>query len=256
MRFFGHMLQRRCLHAWKAVGRHGVHSPLVYGLIDRDLKTPLPREVQEIEKHRISMLSSKETWQAQDLGAGSRLTNKTLGQAVQSATSTPKKGAFLFRLVNRFQPKNILELGSHVGIGSAYLLSGNREAYLTTIEGDPFLHQRAQEYLQSISNKVTAIQGNFDEVLPRVLPQHKWDLVVIDGNHRGEALLRYFEWVLPHLNENAWVLMDDIHWSPDMSEAWQQLVTHCGNRLTLDFFQWGAYLHAARNQKEHFLLNL
>jgi len=256
MRFFFHTLQRRCLHAWKALGRHGVHSPLVYGLIDRDLKTPLPEDVQAHEQYRNSLLSSKLTWQAQDWGAGSRRAIKTLGQAVQSATSTPEKGAFLYRWVNRFQPKFILELGTHVGISAGYLWSGNREACLTTIEGDPFLHAQAKEYLHRYSNNINVIQGNFDEVLPRVLPQHKWDLVVIDGNHRGEALLRYFEWVLPHLNENAWVLMDDIHWSPDMSEAWQQLVTHCGNRLTLDFFQWGAYLHAARNQKEHFLLNL
>lgn len=254
MRFVGHTIQRRLHHAWKAVGRHGVHSPLVYQLIDRDLKRPLPIELKDIERYRSSLLSSKLTWQSQDLGAGSRMKIRTLGEAVKSATSGKNKGAFLYRWVSRFQPQSILELGTHVGISAAYLLSGNREAHLTTIEGDPFLHQQAQNYLQSVSSNAITIQGNFDDILPEVLPSKKWDLVVIDGNHRGEALKKYFADILPHLNENAWVLMDDIHWSPDMTAAWETLVDQCGNKLTLDFYQWGAYCHIPRNQKEHFLL--
>jgi predicted O-methyltransferase YrrM len=134
------------------------------------------------------------------------------------------------------------------------LLSGCSSSQLTTIEGDPFLHQNAKDYLSRFGDRVDVVLGNFDDVLPQILPTKKWDLVIIDGNHRGEALLNYFHQIKPHLSENAWVLMDDIHWSPDMTNAWNDIVANCGGKLTLDFFQWGAYLQTERNQKEHFTL--
>ncbi len=254
MRFFWHSLKQRGLHLVRAVGRHGVHSPLVYQLIDKDLNIPISREIDFIEAHRQKLISSSTSWEPIDLGAGSRMNIRNLGEAVKNATSHKGKGAFLFRWVKRFQPSAILELGTHVGISAAYLLSGHPESNLTTIEGDPFLHQNAKEFLSKFGNRFDLIQGNFDEILPQILPTKKWDLVIIDGNHRGVALTKYFHQIIPHLNENAWVLMDDIHWSPDMTQAWNEIVENCGSKLTLDFFQWGAYLHSERNQKEHFLL--
>lgn len=242
------------IYGVRSVGRHGVHSPLVYQLIDQDLKVELPQVIDFIEGHRRELLSSNMTWTPLDLGAGSRKQARNLGEAVKRATSHKDKGAFLFRWVNRFQPKAILELGTHVGISGAYLLSGFSSSQLTTVEGDPFLHQNAKEFLSSFGDRVDVVLGNFDDVLPQILPTKKWDLVIIDGNHRGDALLNYFHQIKPHLSENAWVIMDDIHWSPNMTNAWKEIVVNCGSKLTLDFFQWGAYLHTERNQKEHFIL--
>lgn len=254
MRFLWHNIKQRIIYSARAIGRHGVHSPLVYQLIDQDLKVELPQVLDHIEEHRRDLLSSNLTWTPLDLGAGSRKQARNLGEAVKRATSHKDKGAFLFRWVNRFQPKSILELGTHVGISSAYLLSGCSSSQLTTIEGDPFLHQNAKDFLTRFGNRVDVVLGNFDDVLQQILPTKKWDLVVIDGNHKGEALLRYFNQILPHLSSDAWVLMDDIHWSPDMTNAWEEIVKKSPNKLTLDFFQWGAYLHTERNQKEHFTL--
>ncbi len=254
MRFLWHNIKQRIIYSARAIGRHGVHSPLVYQLIDQDLKVELPQALKDIENHRRDLLSSNKIWTPLDLGAGSRKPSRNLGEAVKHATSHKDKGAFLFRWVRRFKPNAILELGTHVGISGSYLISGCSTSQLTTVEGDPFLYQNAKEYLSSFGDRVDVILGNFDDVLPQILPTKKWDLVVIDGNHKGEALLRYFNQILPHLSADAWVLMDDVHWSPDMTDAWKDIVANCGSKLTLDFFQWGAYLHTERNQKEHFIL--
>ncbi len=254
MRFFWHSLQQGARHFFKAQKRHGVHSPLVYQLMDRDLVAPLPKELSKIASHRQVMMQSQETWLPCDYGAGSRTATSTLGEAVAKASSHEKKGSFLFRWVQRFRPQHILELGTHIGIGTAYLLEGNREASIHSIEGDPFLHQKAAQWLTPYGDRVTLHCGSFDEQLQKVMVKQKWDLVVIDGHHEGQALLRYFSMILPHLSQDAWVIMDDIHWSPDMTYAWKQIVSNANHMLTMDFLQWGVYGHTSRLQKEHFVL--
>lgn len=254
MRFFWHSIQTRWKHYWLAKGRHGTHSPLVYQLVDHDLLIDLPNSLNCIEEQRRDWMRSNEKWSPLDYGAGSRGQVRTLGEAVRYASSNPKKGAFLYRWVKRFQPKYILELGTNVGVSAAYMLMASEEVRLTTIEGDPFLLKKSEELLGQFQDRGQSIQGNFDEILGQVLEKQKWDLVVIDGNHKGEALLRYFYQILPHLSSNAWIIMDDIHWSPDMTMAWEQIVQNENIRLTMDFYQWGIYGHTPRYQKEHFVL--
>lgn len=254
MRWYWHSLVRGVQHFFKSQKRHGVHSPLVYQLMDKDLLEPLPESVNVIQAHRKWLSGSQEKWTPVDFGAGSRSRTRHLGDAVRKATSDVRKGQFLCRWVMRFQPKYVLELGTHVGIGSAYLLEGCNQAQLYSVEGDPFLHDKSADWLKQYGQRVHLFNGAFDEQLNEILPIHRWDLVVIDGHHQGDALLRYFEMILPHLSQDAWVIMDDIHWSPDMSEAWQRIINESESKLTLDFFQFGVYGHSKRHQKEHFIL--
>ena len=254
MRWFLHSFLKGVQHFLKAKKRHGVHSPLVYQLMDKDLIAPLPESLKAIREYRKNLSKSDEKWMPVDYGAGSRSLIRNLGDAVRNAASDAKKGEFLCRWTMRFQPKYILELGTHVGIGSAYLLEGCPEAQLFSIEGDPFLYRKSEGWLKRYGNRVSLYNGSFQEHLQNVLPLHKWDLVVIDGHHQGTALLQYFELILPYLSDDAWIIMDDIHWSPDMSDAWKEIINDTKNKLTLDFFQFGVYGHAPRFQKEHFIL--
>lgn len=254
MRFFWHSLKQCIWHWIRAKKRHGVHSPLIYGLTDRDLCVALPGALDKIKTYRSEMMQSKETWTVKDFGAGSRTVTKHLGNAVSKATSNFHKGSFLFRWSQRFQPQYILELGTHVGIGSAYLLEGSPSAILHSIEGDPFLQNKANQWLSAYGERSQLYCGSFQSQLDDVVALHKWDLVVIDGHHHGEAMLNYFTKILPHLNEDAWVIFDDIHWSPDMTEAWNRIVKDDSNLLTLDFYHWGLMRNSKRFQKEHFVL--
>ena len=251
-----HAIQQRILHLTKAKERHGVHSPLIYQLMERDLKIALPPEINIIQDHRHQLLNDASQWEAQDFGAGSRFSKtKTLSTAVQRASSDSKKGAFLYRWVKRFQPHKIIELGTHVGIGTAYLQLGNPSAQITTLEGDPFLADLARLFFTQQQWKIKTILGNFDDTLSQQLNAlTTFDLAVIDGNHKGEATLQYIKTIIPFASDNAWILIDDIHWSKDMSGAWGAIVNDPRYQLTLDFYQYGAIYLGKRNQKEHFIL--
>jgi predicted O-methyltransferase YrrM len=255
MKWF-HAIGKRIHHFVVAKERHGVHSPLVYQLMERDLNVSLPPSFHIIQEHRKELIKSKSVWEIKDFGAGSRVSNfKPLGDSVKIASSNTKKGAFLYRWCKRFQPHNILELGTHVGIGTAYLHLGNPLAKITTLEGDPFLSGHAQTFFKNHDWHIDARIGNFDDILlPTLEEKSTFDLFVIDGNHKGNAMRKYIEYILPFASENAWILLDDIHWSKDMSQAWQAIVEDPKFPLTLDFYQYGAVYLGNRKQKEHFVL--
>jgi predicted O-methyltransferase YrrM len=62
------------------------------------------------------------------------------------------------------------------------------------------------------------------------------DLLYIDGNHRYEPTIRYFEEAWPHLNEYSVVVFDDIHWSSEMEKAWHQVIKDPRITLSIDLF--------------------
>ncbi len=251
-----HAVLQRILHIILSKERHGVHSPLVYQLMERDLKIPLSTDLNIIDGYRKQLLNDHSTWTSIDHGAGSRLkSSKLLSTAVRRASSNRKKGNFLFRWVKRFQPRTVIELGTHVGIGTAYLQLGNLNSQITTLEGDPFLANIAQTFFRDQHWPIHTVVGSFDEHLESTLKSiSPFDLVVIDGNHTRDATLRYVQMLLPHASPNAWILLDDIHWSKDMSTAWSEIVQNPHYLLTLDFYQYGAIFLGKRNQKEHFVL--
>jgi predicted O-methyltransferase YrrM len=255
MKWF-HAVHQRLLHFCRAKERHGVHSPLIYQLMEKDLRVEVPSSIEIIEHYRKQLLQETIEWSAQDYGAGSRLKQtKSLSTSVQRASSNRKKGAFLFRWSQRFQPSVILELGTHVGIGTGYLHLGHPSAELVTMEGDPFLAERAKRFFNENKWEIKAMVGTFEEQLKIFLSQPPLiDLVIIDGHHQKTATLQYLEIIGRHVNEGGWILIDDIHWSKEMTEAWDSIVQDERYLLTLDFFQYGAIYFGKRNQKEHFVL--
>jgi predicted O-methyltransferase YrrM len=84
-------------------------------------------------------------------------------------------------------------MGTSVGIGTFYLSQAAPDVKLIGIEACPqtadFLKHKLAKH--KISN-VEIINDDFDSVFAKeTLAQNHFDLVYIDGNHRGEALLKY-----------------------------------------------------------------
>jgi predicted O-methyltransferase YrrM len=66
-----------------------------------------------------------------------------------------------------------------------------------------------------------------------------FDFVLIDGDHRGEALKSYFQTIKPRLSQNAIVMIDDIRWSEDMFKAWKDILHDDTVTCSLDYFKFG-----------------
>lgn len=179
----------------------------------------------------------------------------TLRHITRRAASSPRQGHMLFRLAAWLAPKTMLEFGASVGIGTMYLASAMRGARFVSLEGNPDCAQVARINLDVLGlNHVEIITGEFENTLPQALEKlQSLDFVFVDGNHRPEPTLRYFENCLPFASERAVFVFDDAWWSPGMTRAWEHICRHPQVTLTVDLYEISlAFINPAFKEKQHF----
>ena len=133
--------------------------------------------------------------------------------------------------------------------------AANANANVITMEGSSEIAAVAKKHFQYLGLKnIEQVTGNFDETLPGVLSRNaQLDFVFIDGNHRLEPTMRYFEWLKPHVHENTVLIFDDIHWSKEMELAWKKIQADEMVTLTIDLFFIGMVFFRKENKvKQHF----
>lgn len=245
-------------HRFSAKTRHGVHSPFVYKLIDEVIYdySPKPYE-EEIEKKRLQLKQDPRIITITDYGAGSMLNNgkqKAVSILAKNALKPKRVAQLIARLANRFAPQTIIELGTCLGITTAYLAKAVPNASVITIEGCPETSAVARQTLDELgAAHITLKTGNFDHILPELIQQQeKIDFLFLDGNHRKEATLHYFYLCLPKVHAQTVLIFDDIYWSKGMKEAWQEIKNHPKVTLTIDLFFIGLVFFKKDQEKEHF----
>ena len=239
---------------------HGIHSPFAYKVVKEVIDKHAEYYVfQEIEALRGALLNNKQTITLTDFGAGSKIksSNKRTVQSIAKNTLKKKKYAkLLFRLIDHFEYKNILELGTSLGITSAYLASVSDSIQVTTIEGDPEIAKIAQSNFDRLGlNNITLINNIFESALPEILDESwKLDLVFIDGHHTYEATITNFKKCLPHKHNNSVFVIDDINWSNEMIEAWKTIVAHEEVTLSIDLYEMGLIFFRAESSKQNLVI--
>lgn len=240
---------------------HGVHSPFVFDFITNVINDDRHFYAYSfIEDCRQDLLTNNKILTIQDFGAGSSVAKSNQRKVKDIARSSlkPKKfGQLMFRMVNYFRPGTIAELGTSLGITTAYLASGNLAANVYTFEGAKQVAAMAKENFKSLSlQNIRLIQGNFDETLQQQLNKiSAVDFAFVDGNHRKEPTIRYFEQLLEKASELSVFIFDDIHWSKEMEEAWKYIQQHSAVTLTIDLFFIGiVFFRKEQKVAQHFVI--
>lgn len=247
-------------HRLTANSRHGTHSPFVYKLADEVIYDFSAKEAyKSIEAQRKKLWHDDRSITVTDLGAGSHLNKnrtKKVSQIAKNALKNPRLAQLIYRLAAQQQPQQMIELGTCLGITTAYLAKAQPEANILTIEGCPETARVAYQNFQELGLANVELQvGNFNDLLPTAIEKaDQLDFVYIDGNHTEEATLNYFNWCLPKLHENSLLIFDDIYWSEGMKRAWEAIKNHPDVTITVDLFWIGLVYFRKGQAKEHFKL--
>jgi predicted O-methyltransferase YrrM len=244
-------------HKITAKSRHGTHSPFVYKLTDEVIYDfSSKKEYKDVEEQRKKLLNDERIISVTCLGAASNLDKHNIKQVKKIARNIkkPRIAQLIYRLVKVHQPRNIIELGTCLGITTAYLAAAQPEAEVVTMECCPEIAAIARENFRQLQlNKVELQVGNFNELLPKVIAETEaLDFVFINGRHTKEATLDYFTWCLPKLTENSLLIFDEIYGSKGMKEAWTEIKKHPQVRVTIDLFWIGLVYFKKGQAKEHF----
>ncbi len=239
---------------------HGIHSPFVFEFVTKiqNDKKKYPAYSQ-IEKLRKKLLSDNTPVPIEDYGAGSVSVQNTFSRSVASITAgaakSPKYAQLLYRIVKYYRPHYVLELGTSMGISTAYLASGNEKSVVVTGEGNHVLASMAKNNFNELNfGNIRIVTGNFDNTLPQMassLP--RVDLAFIDGNHREQPTWNYFNQLLKRIPASSMLIFDDIHWSRGMESAWKKIQAHPSAMLSVDLFTIGiVFFRPEFKVKQHF----
>ncbi len=247
-------------YLYRAKSRWSVHSPFLYELISEEFRDRrIYPEYERIEMLRKRIRKSRETIEINDLGTGGKhgkTHRKKIKKILRQSVKRPKEAQFLFRLVRHHQPHNMLELGTSLGLTTIYQHMACQEANFVTIEGSRNTARYAEELFHNAGLKdIRVLHGNFDDVLPHVLEEfRKVGYVFFDGNHTKEATLKYFDMVLPFVEDKTLLVFDDIHWSSSMEEAWNSIKKNPKVTLTIDVFHVGLVYFRKAFSKQDFII--
>jgi predicted O-methyltransferase YrrM len=224
---------------------HGIHSPFVFDLVSRVMRNKIDQDiVLKIENMRKKNISDDRIISVQDLGGGSSRMKSSLRRVsdIAAYSAVPRKyGRLLSNMASEFGKPDIIELGTSLGISTMYMATASPGSVVHTIEGCPSTAEIAKENFEYAGiNNVHLINGSFDDIIPELRKKSvKPGLVFIDGNHRKEPTLKYFEEMADLSDKNNVIIIDDIHISEEMEEAWTLIKKHKKVTLTVDIFRMG-----------------
>lgn len=241
---------------------HSIHSPFLFDLYTKAVKPgkDLNPDYVLLKNLRKELLRSDRKIEILDLGAGSRVNKSNIRKISTIARNAEKPARFgkLFnRLIRRFRPKTILELGTSLGLTTLYMSKADPDAKIVTFEGCPETARIAHENFEKAGAKnIDVVIGNIDETLVKKLSEmpESIDFAYFDANHRYEPTIRYFESCLPYITNDSVFVFDDIYWSSEMTQAWEYIKNHPQTTLTVDLFWIGIVFFRQEQAKEHFTL--
>lgn len=262
MKMLIHQLRSYIKFRKNSVNKYGVHSPYVYHLITDILdpsKTFYPFE--DLENERDSLLKSDKSILVKDFGAGSRVQNKDqkkIANIAKHSLTKPKNSQRLFRFVNHRQPSIIVELGTCLGLQTAYFSLACPDSEIFSFEGSPGHIEEAKSLFERLEiENVEIISGNMDDTLDSFSSsQPQIDLVFFDGNHQYDATLEYAKSLLASKNEKTVWIFDDIYWSKEMTQAWEEIKQFPGVTMSLDFFDHGFIFFEENREIQHLKIRL
>lgn len=222
---------------------HGIHSPFVYDFVknvlndDREFYAFKPIEQQrgllKLDEKLIAITKRKSNFKS------------------------VKYGRLLFRMVNYFGSKSILNLHTTLGIEASYLASANQSSTVTVLEQEKAIIEIAKKTLFHLNlSNINIIEGNFRENLPFFLSNSSpVDFVFFNGNQSQNSIQSYYPQILKHCSQNTVIVFHDIATNKEMENAWHWVKENTQLCITINLFYVGiVFLSPNFKIKQHFTI--
>ncbi|MGX1307377.1 putative O-methyltransferase YrrM [Amorphus suaedae] len=215
-----------------------------------DIKRRPPASVQAIEAARRARAADTRPLVDGSLGPAGPFDD---GETVASACAVskpPSQAVLLHALTSRLKPASVLELGTNIGISSAFLAAGLADAgtdgRILTLDVSPYRVRTAETLhrelgLTTIATRVGLFQDTLAGAIEAAAPI---DMAFIDGNHHYEPTLAYTDQIAANSVEGALFVYDDIRWSEGMKRAWASVCDDPRFSVVIDLYQMGIAIYS------------
>lgn len=256
---------RHCLTAWNTTGE-GIHSPYLFQLVRFVMRDENAFYCfADIERRRAYLQACDDMLDVVDYGsAGSpegTLMQRRVSDIAKTHLESAQVGQLLFRIVHFMgqhlkRPLEILELGTSLGVTTSYLASVDGRNKVVTLEGSKAVLKVAQGVWRALKlENIEWHEGNIDDTL-YIYAREKLDVAYVDANHTYEATMRYVNYLLPRMTEKGIIVLDDIHYSPGMEQAWNDLKNDARVTTSMDLYHIGILFVDTHYLKRHYRIHI
>ena len=214
-----------------------------------EIKKNLFKEIAPDKKKLIFSFSkllsqSNQLIETLDLGKGSTITyvrKRKVSEIAKNSSVSKKIGKIIHNLSKFNRAKNILEIGTSLGISTVYLSTADMSSKVITLEGCENTSNIALNNFNRFNlDNINLIKGNFSYTLDEALEKtDSFDIIFFDGNHSKKDTIDYFYKCLKKINQKSIFIFDDINWSIEMNSAWDQIVKNDLVTLSFTFLRVG-----------------
>ncbi len=227
---------------------HGTHSPFVYTFIREVLNDDRHFYAYEEINHLKKDLSSDRT---NILHNHKEITVSELTKKVLS----DKYNRLLFRIVAYYNPKNILEIGTSIGLSTAYLASANKGIPVVSLEANQEIVSFAKQTfndlsLDNVSIKITS--PFLPDILTQEVSEHPFQMIFVN-----QAVENIFQFVSlsTMIESDAIVVFADINKDLEISKSWNTVRNQDTTTISIDLFSMGiVFFKKAQLKKQHFAI--
>ena len=263
-------------------GGHGIHSPYLFEWVRMVMADDNSYYAwAKIEEIREQLLRDEREVTFVDYGSGRALSsspadaNKRLVKDIAKGSLAQKKYAqMLARLVRwlgsanpQYLSKrkedrglNIVELGTSLGVTTAYLATMNKGDKVLTFEGCNAVAEIAKENWKLLEiNNIECHVGEVTEESLRLAVvdlQGGLDVAFIDANHTYEGTKSYFNVLAEKVHEKTVIVVDDIHYNQAMEKAWMEICADERVTSTMDLYQIGMVFFDKHYWKRNYKIRL
>jgi hypothetical protein len=226
---------------FKAKTQYNIHSPYLYKLIQSI--TDIDRRYYNfdlIERVRTKHLYNDKELIINDNGAGSSSNNqrRTISSICRQSTSNEKKCRLLHNIAQYINPSITIELGTNLGIASAYLQYAVGNNLLHTVEADKQLLSLAKDTFTSLQLPIVGHLMTFESFFIKhtdiIRDAQLW---YIDGNHTYDGTMKAYQHATQGTTDQFKVLIfDDIFWSKGMKQAWEEIIKNVKSGYCINLF--------------------
>ena len=266
-------------------GGHGVHSPYLFEWVRMVMSDKNTYYVwDEIEEIRQEMLKDTRELEFVDYGSGklkgengerrrvcdiakgslarrkdAQLLARLVGWLGRPLLTSPSRGGIGDEASEDRKGLMIVELGTSLGVTTAYLAAMDSRNKVVTYEGCPAVAEVARANWEKLGlSNIACVVGEItvDSLQLAVDRLSGIDVAFIDANHTYEATLTYFNALASRVHEKSVVVVDDIHYNEDMEKAWKAICADERVTTTMDLYRMGLVFFDKHYWRKHYKMRI
>lgn len=203
---------------------HGIHSPFVFDLITKVIEEKTPFYVYE------------------DI-------NRYLESFPELQHQNNKVHRLLFRFINWFSAKTILELGAGTGVSTLYLTVASSDIHCRSVEISSEKYEQAGKLYEDWERNIQ----QYNEPYPKL--GEKFDCIFVNLRNYKVDFSLLADYLLSLVRVDSFIIMDGIRTNKEYQMLWRKLIAREEVFVSLDLYHLGILFFDKKYYKRNYKLS-